>query len=266
MTKDDRDRKVSDAPAQSGFGRRTSGSSPIDEGIVRDALVALHNLVTLLEHPLGPRPPSDPGTLDALRPEVDAAVRALRHAFVTAPAPLAEWTLARLVDLDGALAKLQARALAPELAALVADVAAAGELLDVAERSKHRELTEVPLEALARAAHQGPAPFREGSVRLATDGSTHGVLVRCDPHLGTRIVALAVALVDGEELVLSARAIPGALAVRVARGTGQPLCTTRRLRRVPPTRAIAELVAAEMGAPLSWDASGAVEVALRGPG
>lgn len=269
--KDDRDTKptagTSEAPAPSAHGRRTSGMSPSGDGLVRDALVALYNLVTLLEHPLGPRPPSDPGTLDAVRPEVDAAVAALRHAFVTAPTALAEWTLARLVDLDLALAKLDARAAVPELSAIVADVASAAELLDVVDRARSRgELDEIPLEALARVAHQAPAAFWAGTARLWAAPSMQGVMVRCDPHLGTRLVALAVALIDGDDAIMSARAEAGTLFVRVAPGTTRDLlCTTRRLRRIPPMRTVAGVVAGAMGAPLTFDA-GAVEVALRALG
>jgi hypothetical protein len=248
--------------------------SPSGDGFVRDALVVLHNLVTLLEHPLGPRPPSDPGTLDALRPEVDTAVASLRHTFVTAPRPLAEWTLDRLVDLDADLLSVtSARVAPPTLAAIVADIAAATELLDVIGRVERRELTEVPLEALARAAYQGPAVFWERTVRLHLDPSAQGVVVRCDPHLGIRLVALAVALVDGDDVVMSARTEPGVLRVRVASGTAQLLCKTQRLRRVPPTRAVAAIVAAAMDTPLVFeespdgrDSGGAVEVALRAPG
>lgn len=256
-------RGTSDAPAPSTQGRRASGMSPSGDALVRDALVALHNLVTLLEHPLGPRPPSDPGTLDALRPEVDLAVAALRHAFVTAPTVLAEWTLARLVDLDLALAKLDARGAVPELSAIVADVAAAGELLDVVDRARHREPIEVPLEALARAAHQAPAVFWAGPARLWADPSMRDVVVRCDPHLGTRLVALAIALVHGEDVAMSARTDGGVLFVRVAPGTtsGQ-LCTTRRLRRIAPMAAVASVVAESMGVGLLFE-DGAVEVALR---
>ncbi len=257
---------TSDFPASSGRNR-TSGAAPsmsVNSGRVRDALATVRNFDSLIRSSSVAET-----TLASVLIEIGDACATLRDVFLQTPATydkLAAFALRRIDELDRALAA-GVPATTDERVVLGdafvsragADLAAAAELLDLAERSQSPAPIELSLAMLARESLQMALALRaEATAGVQLSGNVPDAVVVCDPQIASRIIALAVSMAyrpTGSALLVTTEITDHKAIVRVEprEDPASPRVEVRILRLIEPTEDVARRAAAAAGIGLVRD-------------
>jgi hypothetical protein len=268
---------IAEGPKSSG-GPPSSGRTPADFvawGPVRDAVTSIHNLEALLKSPrvaikvLASVLPDFLGSVTLLRGAFGASVtRAQDPEANDAREALAAFALARLDELDGAMhrasdGELDARgrlALEQVVTRVSADLDAAAELLDLANRAEHAAPMELSLDGLARVSVR-PVPRGESEVLVRLQRATADCLMSTDAHVLTRLLAFAAARAHAhgaEHVTIRAGCAATHARIRVEKSAPGDSSLTplamRLVRRIAPTDAI--VASAARGAGIGIDVDG----------
>lgn len=260
------DKSSSDFPVPSSARTRSSGPAPsltAGSGRVRDALASIRNFDALMR-----TPSVDEDTLASVMAEIGGACATLRDAFLQTPATydaLAGYALKRVDELDALLLrgvppKEERVALGDGFVTRAsADLAAAAELLDLAERSQQPAQVEL---ALSRLAHESLqmvlAIHTEAHAFVRVDASGSDAVVVCDPQIASRLIALAVSMAyrpDGPDLLVKTQVVGKQATITVGSQDApqSPRVAFRILRLIEPTLAVAKRAASAVGMTLSKD-------------
>jgi hypothetical protein len=267
MSSESHDRKddAAELAPQSRPSTRISSRAPSAWGAARDALAAVHNLEALLR---SERVPSR--TIRDLIPELRTGAGVLRDVFDEArgvgdaAAAVGEHGGARVAELERLLDAAESSSedrdeLAARAHTLEEELEASADLLAVLERAGAPSPTEVSVDLVVRETGRlwGSGRGREVSVRF--DAPTPDGAVTTDPYVVGPLLALLVAWVHAAgapTVVVRARCGPTQATFVVepagAADAATPVIAMRVMPCVPPTEQVAQRVAEQMGAALTW--------------
>ncbi len=260
------DSRLTEIPASSPRSR-SSGPAPsmsINSGRVRDALAAVRNFETLMRSSS-----VEEALLASVLSEIGNACATLRDAFLQTPATydrLAAFALRRIDELDQLLTQAVPTTTSERIALgdsfiakASADLAAAAELLDLAERSQSPAPIELPLAMLARESLQMALALRaEATADVQVSANVPDAVVVCDPQIASRVIALAVSIAykpSGSALMVTTEVLDRRAIVRVEPRDepASPRVAVRVLRLIEPTEDVATRAAAAAGIDLRRD-------------
>jgi hypothetical protein len=266
-SQDRKDEAAESAPPASRPSTRISSRAPSAWGAARDALAAVHNLEALLR---SGRVPSR--TIRDLIPELRAGAGVLRDAFEeargaaddAAAVAVGEHGRVRVEELEELLDATEDSSqkrdeLAERAHTLAEELEASADLLAVLERAASPSSTEVSVDLVVRETGRlwGSGRGREVSVRF--DAPTPDGLVTVDPYVVGPLLALLVAWVHATgaaTVVVRARcaATEATFVVEPAQAgdAARPVLAMRVMPCVPPTEQVAQRVAEQIGASLTW--------------
>lgn len=233
-------------------------------GRVRDALAAIRNFDALMR-----ASSVDEATLSSVLTEIGGACATLRDAFLQTPATydrLAAFALRRIDELDRVLSAGIPTTTGERvtlgdtfISRAGADLAAAAELLDLAERSQSPAPIELSLSMLARESLQMALALRaETTADVHVSANVQDAVVVCDPQIASRVIALAVSIAyrpTGSTLLVSTEVDNRTATVRVEprEAPASPRVTVRILRLIEPTEDVANRAAAAAGIGMARD-------------
>lgn len=236
----------------------------INSGRVRDALAAVRNFETLMRSSS-----VEEALLASVLSEIGNACATLRDAFLQTPATydrLAAFALRRIDELDQLLTQAVPTTTSERIALgdsfiakASADLAAAAELLDLAERSQSPAPIELPLAMLARESLQMALALRaEATADVQVSANVPDAVVVCDPQIASRVIALAVSIAykpSGSALLVTTEVLDRRAIVRVEPRDepASPRVAVRVLRLIEPTEDVATRAAAAAGIDLRRD-------------
>ncbi len=236
----------------------------INSGRVRDALATIRNFDTLMRSSS-----VDKALLASVLSEIGTACSTLRDAFLQTPATyekLAAFALRRIDELDQVLTQTVPTTTAERIALgdgfigkASADLSAAAELLDLAERSQSPAPIELSLAMLARESLQMALALRaEATADVHVSANIPDTVVVCDPQIASRVIALAVSIAyrpTGSSLLVTTEASDQRAIVRVEPRDepASPRVAMRIQRLIEPTEDVAKRAAAAAGIDLRRD-------------
>lgn len=211
----------------------------------------------------------DERLLASVMSEIGTACATLRDAFLQTPATydkLAAFALRRIDELDQLLSQTMPTTTEERLALgdsfiarASADLAAAAELLDLAERSQTPAPIELSLSMLARESLQMALALRaETTAEVHLSANVPDAVVVCDPQIASRVIALAVSIAyrpTGAALLVTTAVSDHHAMVRVEpkEEPASPRVAVRILRLIEPTEDVARRAASAAGIDLRRD-------------
>jgi hypothetical protein len=235
-----------------------------NSGRVRDALAAIRNFDALVRSSS-----VDEATLASVLSEIGHACATLRDAFLQTPSSydkLAAFALKQIDELDRVLSRglpttTSERVALGEnfIARAGADLAAAAELLDLAERSQSPAPIELSLAMLARESLQMALALRaETTADVHVSANVPDAVVVCDPQIASRVIALAVSIAykpTGAALLVTTELSDHKAVVRVEPRAepASPRVAVRILRLIEPTEDVAKRAATAAGIGMTRD-------------